>query len=131
MKTEKSLWTSVSILVGTVILILGIARGPWQTWLLLGTFAIWAGWGILCLLMPYINRAKQARYRKQQQERRILDAYAPIEMVRSDPPSESVQTAMMQHVNFRITAYIRSIYPEAAWEWCEQNPVSQIGRAHV
>ena len=126
MKTEKSLWTSVSILVGTVILILGIVRGPWQTWLLLGTFAIWAGWVILCLLMPYINRAKRARYRKQQQERRILDAYAPIEMVRSDPPSESVQTAMMQHVNFRITAYIRSIYPEAAWEWCEQDPVSLI-----
>lgn len=126
MKTEKSLWTSVSILVGTVILILGIVRGAWQIWLLLATFTIWASWVILCLLMPYINRAKRARIRKQQQERRILDAFAPIDMAQSTPPSESVEAAMMQHVNFRITAYLRSIYPEATWEWCEKSPVSLI-----
>lgn len=126
MKTEKSLWTSVSILVGVVIMILGIARGSWQTWLLLGTFAIWAGWVITCLLLPYINRAKRARIRKQQQERRLQDAFGPIETGTNTSVSDPMETVMLHHVNFRITAYIRSIYPNATWEWCEKSPVTLI-----
>lgn len=111
MKTEKTLWTSITILVGVVIVILGLVRGAWQTWLLIGTFAVWAGWIITCLLMPYINRAKRVRIRKQQGNKETFG---------------SIEATMMHHVNFRITAYIRSIYPNATWEWCVKSPVALI-----
>lgn len=126
MKTEKSLWTSVSILVSAVILILGMVRGAWQIWLLLGTFAVWSIWVITCLLMPYIKRAKRAKYRRENQERRIRDAFGPIETGGNVSVSAPAEMVMMRHVNFRITAYIHSIYPSATWEWCEKAPVSLV-----
>lgn len=126
MKSEKSLWTSVSILVGTVIAILGLVRGAWQTWLLLGVFAVWGAWVITCLLMPYINRAKRARRRKVEFDHRIRDAYGPIETGGRVSVSAHAEMVMIRHVNLRITAYIRSIYPNATWEWCEKAPVSLV-----
>ena len=42
MKSEKSLWTSVSILIGAVIAVLAFVRGDAQLWLLLGVFSLWS-----------------------------------------------------------------------------------------
>ena len=38
MKSDKSLWGSISILIGVVIGILALAKGSLQVWLLLGVF---------------------------------------------------------------------------------------------
>lgn len=127
MKTEKSLWTSISILVGTVIMILALIRGSLQVWLLLGVFAVWGGWVVNFLLMPYIKRAKKARIRRAQREQRFQDVFADVEAVHETAPRYSAaETAVMRHVNFRITAYLRSIYESATWEWCEREPVKLI-----
>ena len=42
MKSDKALWGSISILVGTVIAILALIRGAWRTWLLIGVFSLGA-----------------------------------------------------------------------------------------
>ena len=32
---------SITILIGAVIAIMALVRGPWQVWLLLGVFTLW------------------------------------------------------------------------------------------
>lgn len=49
---------SITILIGAVIAIMALVRGPWQVWLLLGVFTLWGLWVVLILLLPYM----QTRY---------------------------------------------------------------------
>ena len=35
---------SITILIGAVIAIMALVRGPWQVWLLLGIFTLWGLW---------------------------------------------------------------------------------------
>ena len=35
---------SITILIGAVIAIMALVRGPWQVWLLLGVFTLWGLW---------------------------------------------------------------------------------------
>ena len=52
MKQNISLASSTSILIGAVIAILALLRGPVQTVLLLLTFALWGLWVVVTLLRP-------------------------------------------------------------------------------
>ena len=52
MKQKISLASSTSILIGAVIAILALLRGPAQTVLLLLTFALWGLWVLLAFLRP-------------------------------------------------------------------------------
>ncbi len=38
---------SITILIGAVIAIMALVRGPWQVWLLLGVFTLWGLWVVL------------------------------------------------------------------------------------
>ena len=40
---------SITILIGAVIAIMALVRGPWQVWLLLGVFTLWGLWVVLIL----------------------------------------------------------------------------------
>ena len=45
MRRTNPLWGSVSILIGVVIAILALLRGPWEVAALIVTFALWGlGW---------------------------------------------------------------------------------------
>ena len=66
MKSEKSLWSSVSILIGAVIAVLAFVRGDATVWLLLAVFAIWGIWVVGFLLMPMIKKAKKQQKRLYQ-----------------------------------------------------------------
>ena len=48
---------SITILIGAVIAIMALVRGPWQVWLLLGIFTLWGLWVVLILLLPYMQQA--------------------------------------------------------------------------
>lgn len=48
---------SITILIGAVIAIMALVRGPWQVWLLLGVFTLWGLWVVLILLLPYMQQA--------------------------------------------------------------------------
>ena len=50
---------SITILIGAVIAIMALVRGPWQVWLLLGIFTLWGLWVVLILLLPYMQQAKR------------------------------------------------------------------------
>ena len=123
MKSEKSLWSSVSILIGAVIAVLAFVRGGAQIWLLLGIFALWGAWVVGFLLMPMIKRAKKNQKRKAKLKSLYREGHGTSRQ-NNLPPAEGeggIQL-LMCHVNLRITGYIRSIYQNATWEWCEKNP---------
>lgn len=123
MKSEKSLWSSISILIAAVIAVLAFVRGDAQIWLLLGVFVLWGAWVVGILLLPMIKRAKKLQKRKAILKARYQEGYNASQ---KDDPSkaegEGTQQLLMRHVNLRITGFIRSIYPDATWEWCEKHP---------
>ena len=58
MNNDKGLLSgSITILIGAVIAIMALVRGPWQVWLLLGVFTLWGLWVVLILLLPYMQQA--------------------------------------------------------------------------
>ena len=62
MKQKISLASSTSILIGAVIAILALLRGPAQTVLLLLTFALWGLWVLLAFLRPSWQSNRDYRY---------------------------------------------------------------------
>lgn len=127
MKSEKSLWSSVSILIGAVIAVLAFVRGDAQIWLLLGVFAIWGAWVILFLLMPFIKHAKKKQMRKARMNALYREGHGTSQQNNLHPAEgEGGTQLLLCHVNLRITGYLRSIYQDATWEWCEKNPAQLI-----
>lgn len=127
MKTEKSLWTSVSILIGAVIAVLAFVRGDILIWLLLGIFTLWGIWVVGFLLLPLIKRIKKNMLRKAQRKALLQEGYDTFQNshLRSAESEGAIQL-LLRHVNLRITGYIRNIYQEATWEWCVENPQELI-----
>ena len=127
MKSDKALWGSISILVGAVIAILALIRGVWQTWLLIGVFTLWGLWVVAVLLRPYMQQAKRRRMREQLAKKRLAEGISP-----NQPPGfptlETAETELLllRHVNHRISAYLRAVYPDVRWEWCEKRPEKLI-----
>ena len=71
MSNDKGLLSgSITILIGAVIAIMALVRGPWQAWLLIGVFTLWGLWVVLILLLPYMQQARRRRQR-QQRERQL------------------------------------------------------------
>ena len=66
MSNDKGLLSgSITILIGAVIAIMALVRGPWQAWLLIGVFTLWGLWVVLILLLPYMQQARRRRQRQQ------------------------------------------------------------------
>ncbi|MEH2929444.1 hypothetical protein VSQ48_05925 [Candidatus Ventrimonas sp. KK005] len=36
--------------------------------------------------------------------------------------SPEMELLLLRHVNHRISAYLRAVYPDVRWEWCEKRP---------
>lgn len=112
MKQKISLGSSISILIGVVIAILALVRGPVQTGLLLVTFALWGLWVVLTLLRP-AWRSNRAYRTREEREAREQDALS----------GRNVAGLLLCHVNYRVSDYLKSAYPNARWEWVMQNPI--------
>lgn len=121
MRRKKSLWSGVSILIVAVLAITAFIRGNAQVWLLATAFIVWSVWATVYFLVPYIkevfHRREARRIRKKCEEQDAKRQKFTIPEV-SDP----VNLVLLRHVNFRISAYLQSVYPEATWEWCEEFP---------
>lgn len=123
MKSDKALWGSISILIGAVIAILALIRGPWQTWSLIGVFTLWGLWVVTVLLRPYMQQAKRRRMREQLVKKRLAEGIAPSQPM--GIPTMGIpetELLLLRHVNHRISAYLRAVYPDVRWKWCEKNP---------
>lgn len=123
MKNDKILWNSVGLLIGIVIAILALTRDGFQTELLLTAFALWGIWMTAYLLFPYIPHYRCGRFRRRQTKKRQDEEISPLGRFHltglDNPPTEQL---LLRHVNHRISAYLRSAYPDMTWEWCEKAP---------
>ena len=70
MSNDKGLLSgSITILIGAVIAIMALVRGPGKRWLLIGVFTLWGLWVVLILPAPYMQQA--APRQRQQRERQL------------------------------------------------------------
>lgn len=127
MRKKKNLWSGVSILIVAVLVITAFIRGNAQAWLLAAAFVIWAVWATCYFLVPYIKEefhrreAKRIR-RKCEKQDAAFDRFIIPEV--SDP----VEQVLLRHANYRISAYLQSVYPNATWEWREEFPERIIAK---
>ena len=112
MKQKISLGSSISILIGVVIAILALLRGPVQTVLLLVTFALWGLWVVLTLLRPSWRANRDYRRREERAEKQ-QNAFA----------GKNLAGLLLCHVNYRVSDYLKRAYPDARWEWMMPDPV--------
>lgn len=122
MKTDRSLWGSISILVGAVIAILALVRGTAQAYLLIGVFSLWGLWVVGILLLPHRRQAKRLKERRRQQKERQSEGIAPKLEPLPTLQDMTTEQLLLHHVNHRISAYLKAAYPDVTWEWCEKNP---------
>ena len=125
MKNDKTPWNSLGLLTGVVIAVLALAQGKLRNGLLLAVFVLWGIWMAVYLLSPRIKRRKRAKAHRPHKEAapelfRLTDA--------DDSPAEQL---LLRHVNHRISAYLRSVYPDITWEWSSPKPEKIILRGGV
>lgn len=124
MNKKKSIWSGVSVLIAAVLAIVAFVRSDTQIWLLTAAFTIWAIWVTIAFVFPYIQEqetekrraARRAAYDAQRQSLRSLsmeeeDGFGPL---------------LLRHVNHRISAYLKAVYPDATWEWRSPEPEKLI-----
>lgn len=112
----KQIWGSISLLIGAVIAVLALVRGMWQLWLLLAVFAVWGLWLVLTVLLPYAAARKRHREAEHLAAAQLSPAPGGVQA------TSEMEQILLRHVNHRISAYLRSVYPKARWEWREQQP---------
>lgn len=121
MKRKKSLWSGVSILIVAMLAITAFIRGNAQVWLLAIAFTLWSVWAVFYYLIPYIkeelHRREARRIRKKCEQQ---DAKRPSFTI--PEVSDPLNLVLLRHVNYRISTYLQSVYPDATWEWREEFP---------
>lgn len=123
MNQRASLWTGVSVLVVTVLATLAFSRDWIQFWLLITAFTVWGLWAGIKFLIPYLRKVwyrhklRTERKNASKQAEQVSDVPQSVR-----EPSIPIESVLLRHVNHRITAYLKSAYPEAAWQWCEEFP---------
>lgn len=127
MKKKKSLWSGVSILIVVTLAITAFIRGNAQFWLYAISFAVWSAWTVVYFLIPFI---KEERHRTEAQRIRkeCEKQYAKKPRFIVPEISDPINLVLLRHANFRISAYLQSIYPEATWEWREEYPERIIAK---
>lgn len=121
MKQKKNLWSDVSILIAAVVIVSALLRGLWQFWVLAAVITVWTVWAVYRHLIPYLKDVRDSReakkvqqhYQKQAEQQKLcsdIDTFDPVSVI------------LLRHVNHRISAYLKSSYPDATWDWCEDNP---------
>lgn len=121
MKKKKSLWSGVSILIVAVLAITAFIRGAAQMWLLAAAFTAWSVWAAVYFLVPYIKEQLH-KYEARRIRRQCEMQDAQKSQISIPQESGPVNHVLLRHVNFRISAYLQSIYPDATWEWREEFP---------
>lgn len=117
MKHRKNLWNTVAVLIVAVLVIMAFARGNLQFWLYVAAFTVWGIWVSVKHLIPYL---KECHYRKvlQKEQKRIEKEQRDCVSSVDDP----VCSVLLRYVNYRITSFLKSSYPNVTWNWCEEYP---------
>ncbi len=116
MKKQKTLWNGVSKLIVAILAIMAFIPKSIQVWFYLIAFTVFGVWSTVKYLIPYIKEGRHqrllARFKKRDEaEGQRMFSGAP-----------AVYNVLLKHANYRITGYIKSAYPDATWNWCEERP---------
>lgn len=121
MKKKSSLLNGVSVLVVVICIIATMFKGNIQIWLYGISYVIWIIWAVINFFVPYLQTKRQ-----EYEARCIHKTYEKNVSKASENSifnaSEIANSALQKHVNFRISSYLKSVYPDAVWEWCEKFP---------
>ena len=127
MNNDKGLLSgSITILIGAVIAIMALVRGPWQAWLLIGVFTLWGLWVVLILLLPYMQQARRRRQRQQRERQLHAEGVAQNTFTVPELEGPVPDDLLLRYANHRILTYLRSSFPNACFEWCEKRPADLI-----
>ena len=127
MSNDKGLLSgSITILIGAVIAIMALVRGPWQAWLLIGVFTLWGLWVVLILLLPYMQQARRRRQRQQRERQLHAEGIAQNTFTVPELEGPVPDDLLLRYANHRILTYLRSSFPNACFEWCEKRPADLI-----
>lgn len=135
MKHKNTFGTATSFLLVAVLAIMAFVRGTHQIWFLAAAFAAWSIWMIVAALLSN-KTAIQARIRAyRQKKRRIAEnkrtaAIQPQILQNTEEP-DSVGLVLLRHVSYRISAYLKSAYPDVTWEWQEKHPEKIITKGGI
>lgn len=116
MKNEKRSRSNVTVLLVAVLAIMAFIRGPLQLWFLVGAFVLWGLWVIIPMVL---HAQKRNAYQRQKKQTPPTTGPRDFQFPDLSDPSESV---LLRHVNFRISAYLKSAFPDVTWEWQEKDP---------
>ena len=121
MKCKNVFGKKLTFLIVGVLAVFAFIRGPEQTWCLVGVFAIWAIWTFWSILRSGISRVKAWHANKRVKKEARNEEQEPSGQYTTEE-SDIVGAALLRHVNCRISAYLKSAYPEVTWEWCSNDP---------
>ena len=123
MKRTKIFTRSLTFLIVGVLAVMAFLRGSAQIWGFAGVFAVWGVWMSIAVLRSAGKRITALR-RKKRFTRADKKARTQAEQYGSYPSEEenTVSTALLRHVNYRILGYLRSAYSEVTWEWQTKEP---------
>lgn len=134
MNQNKSFWPSISILIGVVIAILALLRGPLAVALLAASFAVWGIWVVVTIHKQHPNRPRRIRPRSTMPEPEDAPETPHIKFEVPEVEAGPLEKLLLLHVNQRITESLRAVYPNAKWSWCERDPellASQGGMGRI
>lgn len=121
MKNKRVFTKSLTFLVVGVLLVTAFIRSPAQVWWYAAVFAVWGLWTLGSLL--YARRLPLRSLRKASLRlKKPQDESNQVQIVYTADDDSATSTALMLHVNCRISAYLKSAYPEVTWEWSSREP---------
>lgn len=126
MRKRSILSAGASLLLIAVLAIMAFLRGPLQIWFLVSAFIVWGVWMLTAVLLSNrtaIQAKLNARQRQRQRtaDRKRAAAQPQIFSVQEEAAS-SVDQVLLRHVNYRVSAYLKSAYPDVTWEWQDKSP---------
>lgn len=125
MNKKTSLWSGVSVLIVAVLAVMAFIRGNAQIWLLAGVFAAFAVWVSVKYLIPYLKMQKSRYEVRKLRKKTKAQTQRSIEI---PDISDPVDLVLLRHVNYRISAYLQSAYPDATWDWREEFPEKIVAK---
>jgi len=121
MKRKNVFGKKLTFLIVGVLAVLAFIRGPEQTWCLAGVFAVWAIWPLGGLLRSAGPRIKASLDKKRAEKAAKREKYEPTGSFIPEN-GDLVGASLLRHVNCRISAYLKSAYPDVTWEWQTKDP---------
>jgi len=121
MNRKKVFGRSITFLIVGILAVTAFIRGPGQVWWYTSVFAIWGIWALAGALRSRAARTKAPRNRSRHAKKDRQGVFEPYSLDVTEG-SDPTSAALLRHVNCRISAYLKSAYPDITWEWQTKDP---------